>query len=186
MLFGLILLSLNLEHILERLVVFIFFWWESPALPTLVLKNLVAHRVRNRKTTIMFALSIAFILFLAVTYRVEILSARYDDLKYHGAELAIEAEWWNHITSNQLLDLEAILTSPDAAEIVLDFATVSVNLGSGYGFYQCAISNVGHNRIMQTDTVGVSANYFEVATNLFTAEAQTVPAFAGELYVCIR
>lgn len=68
MLFGLILLSLNLEQPLEKCIVWLLLWWERRSIPTLVLKNLIAHRVRNRKTTIMYALALGFIIFITVAF----------------------------------------------------------------------------------------------------------------------
>jgi len=99
LLFGLILLSLNLEHMVEKLVAFVFLWWEHRSVRGMTLKNLVcshscllelmddmadsicdspvhnvvctykqvAHRMRNRKTTIMYALSLGFIIFITVS-----------------------------------------------------------------------------------------------------------------------
>jgi ABC-type lipoprotein release transport system permease subunit len=68
MLFGLVLLSLNAEPLLERLLVQVLFWWEKAAIRSIVVKNLIAHRKRNRKTTIMYALSLGFIIFVMVSY----------------------------------------------------------------------------------------------------------------------
>ena len=68
MLLGLVILSLNLSQIIERIIVYVCLWvWESSACTTLVLKNLSAHRVRNQHSSIMFALSTAFIVFLSTT-----------------------------------------------------------------------------------------------------------------------
>jgi hypothetical protein len=70
MLCGLVFLALNAEHFLELVVMSLFFYWERRAITSVVLKNHVAHKLRNRKTTIMFALSLSFILFIAVAYKV--------------------------------------------------------------------------------------------------------------------
>ncbi len=75
MLFGLILLSLNAEHLIERIVVALCLWWENSMIPHIVLKNLVAHRIRNRKTTLMYALALGFVIFINTAYNVEIITA---------------------------------------------------------------------------------------------------------------
>jgi hypothetical protein len=112
MLFGLILLAINAQHLSERpprrarcrvvtcigrhaveqLVTYTTLWWENRAVRTMVLKNLVrgcgapahphallliarpvcarvvqvAHRVRNRKTAMMYALALGFVIFITV------------------------------------------------------------------------------------------------------------------------
>ena len=68
MLLGLVLLSLNIEHLLEFILVELFLFWEKVAVKQVVLKNLIAHRQRNRKTTIMYALALGFIIFIMVSY----------------------------------------------------------------------------------------------------------------------
>ena len=52
-------------------------WWEHRALRLIATKNLVAHRVRNRKTTIMYTLSLAFIVFITVTFSVQTETAKF-------------------------------------------------------------------------------------------------------------
>ena len=59
-------------------------FWDKPAISMVVIKNLVAHRVRNRKTSIMYALSIGFIIFIVVSYDVQIKSIVYENQQRNG------------------------------------------------------------------------------------------------------
>lgn len=68
-LLGLVVLSVNVESLLETFFVWVFLFWEKSSITTLLRKNLIAHRLRNRKTAIMFATSIAFIVFLSVSFK---------------------------------------------------------------------------------------------------------------------
>jgi hypothetical protein len=68
MLFGLTILSLNIENLIEQFLTIIFFFWENEAVYDLITKNLVAHRLRNRKTTIMYSLSLAYIIFVTIAF----------------------------------------------------------------------------------------------------------------------
>ena len=80
MLLGLVMLSLNLQPLLERCFIFVMFallWFEKRSMPLVVVKNLIAHRLRNRKTTIMYALSLGFIIFITVVIRIELSSLQY-------------------------------------------------------------------------------------------------------------
>jgi uncharacterized membrane protein len=64
MLLGFVLLSFNFQYLFERFVVKIFLFFTSVATKNMVLKNLAAHRIKNRRTALMFSLSIAFIIFI--------------------------------------------------------------------------------------------------------------------------
>lgn len=90
MLLGLVMLSLNLSPLLERAMIAVMFtllWFENQSLGIIVTKNLVAHRLRNRKTSIMYALALGFIIFLTVAIRIEIQSLIYQSIQKFGGDI---------------------------------------------------------------------------------------------------
>ena len=68
MLFGLTLLSFNLQRLLEIALTHTLLFFEQSSMRMLVLKNLTAHKLRNKMTSIIFSLAIGFIVFLIVSY----------------------------------------------------------------------------------------------------------------------
>lgn len=89
---------------MERFIVLLFiWWWESRAISTVVVKNLVriqrlyrgsadelyqvAHRLRNRKTTLMYSVSLAIILFISVSFSLQIETFKYAAAQSHGTDL---------------------------------------------------------------------------------------------------
>lgn len=75
MLFGLVMLSFNVQPMAEKLlltILLMIIFFENAAVHSLVSQNLLAHRMRNRKTATMFAFSLAFIIFLSVNLSVEL------------------------------------------------------------------------------------------------------------------
>ncbi len=91
MLLGMVLLALNFEVTLERVLTYaLLAWWEKWAILQLSLANLVAHRRRNRKTTIMYALSLAFIVFITVAANQEVQSATFLVQQRAGAPITIQ------------------------------------------------------------------------------------------------
>ncbi len=72
MLFGLTLLSLNVQRILEIGMTHVFLALEKKSMKIMVLKNLTSHKLRNRMTSIIFSLAIGFIIFLVVCYNMQI------------------------------------------------------------------------------------------------------------------
>jgi len=91
MLLGLILLSLNVEHFIEQGIIYAFLWWNNAAIRAIVRKNLVAHRLRNRKTTILYALSLGFIIFVNVAYNLQVETFKYQQQARHGSYITVEA-----------------------------------------------------------------------------------------------
>jgi len=76
MMIGMVLLALNAQPLLESFLIWLLldvvFFFENKAVPPVIRKNLMAHRMRNRKTAIAYATSLAFIIFLAVALSVEL------------------------------------------------------------------------------------------------------------------
>lgn len=46
--------------------------YESKIMKMMVLKNLTAHKMRNKMTSIIYSLALGFIIFLIVTYNMQI------------------------------------------------------------------------------------------------------------------
>jgi len=89
MLFGLTLLSLNLQRLLEVALTYTLLAWEKQSMRLLILKNLTAHRLRNRMTSIIFSLAIGFIVFLIVSYNLQIKSSTLINLKRQGSYMVL-------------------------------------------------------------------------------------------------
>lgn len=51
----------------------------------MVLKNLTAHRVRNKMTSIIYSIALGFIIFLIVSYNLQIKATQLNTLKDKGA-----------------------------------------------------------------------------------------------------
>jgi hypothetical protein len=85
MLLGLCLLAINFQRILEVILVYMTLWFETPAMRQLVLKNLTAHKGRNKLTALIYSLSLGFIIFLIVSYQMQISTSTLSTLKGQGA-----------------------------------------------------------------------------------------------------
>ena len=74
MMAGLTVLASNLQGLLEVVLVYVFFFWESQSMRALLRKNLGAHKQRNYLTSLIYALTLGCIIFLLVTANLEIQS----------------------------------------------------------------------------------------------------------------
>ena len=72
---------------LQKTLAFILLFWERRVVVRLATSNLIAHRLRNRKTMVMYALSLSFIVFITVAATQQIQSARYQQMYYSGAPI---------------------------------------------------------------------------------------------------
>ena len=149
MLLGLVMLTLNVEHLTERLVLSMFLFWERATVRTIVQKNLTAHRVRNRKTTIVYSLSLSFILFVSVSYSTQISALYYSRQKSDGAFVRIDAPISSVVTA-RASRYQGF--TPAVMDRLEEFAIANAKHIGGYGWRakmttrgDTRISNLGHS-----------------------------------------
>lgn len=72
MLLGLSMLAFNLQRFVEIIFTYLLLFFEKKSMKTLVTNNLSSHRPRNKMTSIIFSISLGFIIFLIVTANLEV------------------------------------------------------------------------------------------------------------------
>jgi hypothetical protein len=66
LLLGLTLLAINLQRLLETLITHILLIFERASMKKMILNNLKAHSLRNKLTSTIFSMALAFNLFIMV------------------------------------------------------------------------------------------------------------------------
>ncbi|KPA82247.1 hypothetical protein ABB37_03359 [Leptomonas pyrrhocoris] len=89
MLGGLVMLATNFERVMETMVRLVFMSWEHRAVRSMVTKSLSAHVLRNRQTTVMYALSVGFLVFITVAFDIEVTSLKYSTERSHGSDVTL-------------------------------------------------------------------------------------------------
>lgn len=84
---GVSLFSLNMLRCIEHIVASICLMWEKSAVRSLVAKNLDAHRIRNRRITVMFSIGLTFWIFLASMFDLELQTLTLQRSRVFGARL---------------------------------------------------------------------------------------------------
>lgn len=127
MLAGLVGMALNLQTMFEQITVYMWFFWERPFMRQLTLKNLVGHRMRNRKTMIMYALSISFIVLIAVAAEMELQSATFETQQEEGVPIRVRWASWGGSTPTwaTVRRLEQALDDPEIKPLIANTAWVS-------------------------------------------------------------
>lgn len=69
MLLGLTMLAYNLQRFVEIIFCWVFLFFEKRSMKKLVGFNLAGHRSRNKMTSLVYSMSLGFIIFLIVSYR---------------------------------------------------------------------------------------------------------------------
>ena len=67
-LLGFILLSQNIEHLLQKGLTYLLLFFTRSYTKLLILKNLAAHRIKNRKSSLMFSLSVGIFIMASVGF----------------------------------------------------------------------------------------------------------------------
>jgi hypothetical protein len=72
----------------QKLLAKLLLFWERKVVVSLAVSNLIAHRIRNRKTMVMYALALAFIVFITVAANQQIQIAQFRQMRDDGAPIS--------------------------------------------------------------------------------------------------
>ena len=76
LLFGLTLMAINFQRFVEMALTYIALCWEKQSMKLLVLNNLKTHAMRNKLTSAIFSMSLAFNIFIMVQFRLIIMQSK--------------------------------------------------------------------------------------------------------------
>lgn len=165
MLLGMVLLSLNFESLLETLLTHVALCWENRGVRGLVLKNLTAHRMRNRKTSIMYALSLGFIIFIAVGFSINITDFKHQRMSMLGTRLNLNAQTPAAFAGTRLrADLEQLCRREP---LISGFAYVSYSLTEVSQIDSTQLSNTGLYMQSPVEVRAISPNMFRTTGDKF-------------------
>ena len=165
---GLVILSLNVQHLMERLIVLVVFdfclrWFVKAGVRKLILKNLAAHRLRNRRTGIMYALSLAFVIFLIVAYEVQIQSTSYSIRQQHGVYLELTGNYIDSLKYESYINANLMDHIDSYSWITDDLANYLKN----EGFKSIYLTHIGQIFQYNPQIFGVSPNIFSTTFDEF-------------------
>lgn len=58
----------------------------------MVLKNLTAHKMRNKMTSIIYSIALGFVIFLVVSYTLQIKSTQLQELRQQGTYFKVSSD----------------------------------------------------------------------------------------------
>ncbi|ORC93588.1 uncharacterized protein TM35_000014650 [Trypanosoma theileri] len=163
MLTGLVMLALNFECVLQTCVLYLFFFWEKYAVFNAVHKFLTSHRRRNRKTTMIYAFSLGFTIFIAIAFQVQLKSFHYGTQQEMGAEVTITLDTFDLIGLGKMA-LYIRQSIPEVKEITYVARSIILNLP----IQNVTLSSPGRYSVVETNGLrAVPPNYLEVLNKEF-------------------
>eukprot|EP01114_Cavostelium_apophysatum_P013966 TRINITY_DN3496_c0_g1_i1.p1 TRINITY_DN3496_c0_g1~~TRINITY_DN3496_c0_g1_i1.p1 ORF type:complete len:1078 (-),score=280.91 TRINITY_DN3496_c0_g1_i1:34-3267(-) len=155
---GMVILTLNVAAILQNVMIHLFFFWDKSMIRQILQKNLIAHTMRNRRTTTMYALSLGFIIFLQVSYTLQVKSFLYQQEHSAGSFLKVYSKSSADISPLRE-DFEAMATNDSR---IVNFAWVTRKLTDVTpGVDNYFLTNLGHFQSREAAVYAVSPNFFD-------------------------
>jgi FtsH-binding integral membrane protein len=103
LLIGLVILSYSLEFVFEKMLAKVVLFWVNTTDFKLTLKNLSSHRMQNRQTSILYALSISFIVMISVGFQLQIDATKDEYLMSMGGDIDMGGDSVNPAFINSFL-----------------------------------------------------------------------------------
>ncbi len=183
MLVGLVVLASNLQPVLEWCFMWGCFFWEQPAVRSVALRNFDAHRRRNAKTAIMFSISLAFMIFLQVTFTTQLNTIIAQTNQRRASTLSVRASRAN-LTAGGVpglgLSVRALEEFAAGQSLVrgLGWATFPMEW-QAEGLVDVSAESVGHLSQFGQNIIGVSPSLFANSFSGFTVVADGVDPYPG-------
>ena len=120
---GLSLISLNFQNLIEKLICYILIFWESNYIFSIVFKNLVSHKLRNRRTGILYTIVLGFLIFIICEYNLQIQILDYNKWKVNGCYFSLSIN--KRLELNESTAIENYLESDPN---IMDWSYTSTDL----------------------------------------------------------
>lgn len=160
MLIGLMLIFVNFSYVIEY-IISIPLKVERKFIRKMVLMNLISHRIRNRRTVVIYSLGLSFINFIFVTLIMQVQSTQDAQLTQIGSEIAIDS-------GLTIKGLEQIFNDTELYELV-DYAPISLEINEGLNRYvnvsEMTYSNKGKIQTGEFLLVAAPPNIYSVTRN---------------------
>ncbi|KAL7750743.1 hypothetical protein RI367_003700 [Sorochytrium milnesiophthora] len=167
MITGMVVLSLNLLPIVERILISTLFTiniFEAAGLQTVLAKNMITHRGRNKKTSLLYTLSLGFIIFLTVVTSVELTSLQYGQQQSFGSDLTYSTNmYWMNGYATGITSLQSVEDYLWSSSAVKSYGWSTRSLSDTTPLItKTQLSNAGKVQSYAQTVRGVSPNFLEV------------------------
>lgn len=185
MVLGLCLVATTVQPTVERLVVWAIVWGSDAAkLTSIISKNMSAHRGRNRKTALMFTLSLGFIIFAGASFTLQANTIQDSLQSFIGADCNVYATQWDRPLPTEALRalLLVEMERNDSKVTGFDFGTFPLDESPQVSW--TGLGNMAQVPFRRVSVVALEQNHLQVVTQRFyvpneLASGLTFPKEAG-------
>ena len=161
-LLGFVLLSRNVEHSLQKLLTNGLLFFTNNSNKLFILKNLAAHRLKNKKTSLMFSLSVGVFIMISVGFDLILQSNKNLILMKNGGEISIYKKDGYFTTKEIMNPLMELYDN----KLTKSFSFFSLRLES-----VCLDSNIflldyGKTKRILQSILAVNSGFFDTSTKL--------------------
>ena len=156
-LLGFVVISMNIENLFQKILTHIVFFFSKNFIKQLIIKNLTAHRLKNRKTSIMYTLSVGIFIMIGVGLDLIVESQKRQGIMYLGNEIILFS-YYSSLYPWQLQNSLETLIKKGAIES-FSFKTQTIE-DHCYG-NTASIDNLGKSLSFNIYLKGLNPSYFE-------------------------
>ena len=159
-LLGFILLSRNIESLLQKILTYTLLFFTRSYTKLLIFKNLAAHKIKNKTTSLMFSLSVGIFIMTSVGFDLILQSTKNMILMLNGSEVIV----YNQDDFFLPEDIHDSMMELYNNKLIESFALYTVYLNNiclESNFY---ILNYGKTVISNYNLLAISSGYFSSTT----------------------
>ncbi|KAL0483814.1 hypothetical protein AKO1_014032 [Acrasis kona] len=182
MLFGLCMIAVVLQPILERSLLYVMLWGSERRLLTLITKNLAGHRTRSRKTFMMFTLAVAFVIFAGVAFSLQATNIISSVESLIGADVIVQSRTTLYKLPEQQID--DFLNKQKENGIIKDFGYASSHLTTLPFINLVQLSPLSYFPTCDVKVFAISENFLQFTFTkyfLYTSHDQYSPNMTYEM-----
>ena len=162
-LLGFVLLSQNVEHLFQKILTYILFFFTKSYTKLLILKNLAAHRLKNKKSSLMFSLSVGIFIMASVGFDIILQSTKNMVIQLNGSEILVYSKYEDdYFYPEDMMESMMILFESNLIE---SFSLYTLNLNSICLESKFYITNYGKTVISNNNILAVNSAYFSATTS---------------------
>ena len=161
-LLGFVLLSRNVEHSFQKFLTNGLLFFTNSSTKLLILKNLAAHRLKNKKTSLMFSLSVGVFIMISVGFDLILQSNKNLILMKNGSEISVFKKK-SYFTTKEIMN--PLMELYDN-KLIKSFSFFSLRLDSVCLDSKIDILNYGITERNDQTILAVNSGFFDASTKL--------------------
>ena len=159
-LLGFVLLSRNIENILQKALTYTFLFFTKSYTKILILKNLAAHRIKNKKTSLMFSLSVGIFIMTSVGFDLILQSTKNIIIMQNGSEIIVYSDTSYFTPEEMALSMMQLYDK----KLIDSFSLYTNYLDEMCFNSKFYINNFGKTVSSRQNILGVNPGYFDATS----------------------